>query len=119
MPVQPYQLLSPVQSPAQWLLFARSPDSGAKCELRWGRAYISCTHRDFSISFHDTDLNVFCAGLHDLQKALDCKLDTFIACHVIFVILLQKFPNSLGRSTDGVGLATTDKLIDTTGEEYG
>jgi hypothetical protein len=76
------------------------------------------THRDFSITFHNTDFDVFCTGLHDLQKALNCELDTLVARHIVFVILFQEFPNSFGRSTDSIGLATTDELINTASEEH-
>lgn len=72
-----------------------------------GRTYVACAHRDLSITFHNTDLNVFCAGLHNLQKTLYCEFDALIARHVIFVILLQELPNSFGGSSDRIGLSTT------------
>jgi len=65
------------------------------------------TYCDLSITFHYTDLDVFRSGLHDLQKTLYRKLDTLVARHVIFVILLQELADSFGRSSDSVRLTVT------------
>lgn len=83
-----YLLLSPAQFPVQWLLFVQGPDSEVKGQAGLEGVYITGTHCDLSITFHNTDLDVLCASLHDLEKTLYRKFNTLVARHIIFVVLL-------------------------------
>lgn len=64
------------------------------------------SNRDFAITFHDTDLDVFRSCLYNFEKTFDRQLYAFFASHAIFVIFLKELADRFRRSTNCIGLQT-------------
>jgi len=62
------------------------------------------TDRNLVVPIQHAYLDVFGTRLDDFEQAFDRQFDRLLPRHIIFVIFLQEFPHSLGRTSDGVGL---------------
>lgn len=52
------------------------------------------TYGDFSVTFHDADLNILRSSLNNLQQTLHGELDALFPCEIVLVVLLQEFSDS-------------------------
>ncbi len=63
------------------------------------------THHNPIETFHNANLDIFRASLHNLQQALYCQLDRIVSAQVFLIISLQEFTNGLRRSPNSICLA--------------
>ena len=59
----------------------------------------------FAETVHNGNLNIFRPGLDNFEKTFYRKFYRLLSAHIVFVVLLEKLPNSFRRTSNSIRLA--------------